>query len=140
MMDEATISKAQQIAKAAREFQLQRTGHNPQAVTVVLSAETLVITLHGALSEAEKNLAQNPAGALQVQEYHRQLFANNCEALRQEIKRITGVPVREAAAEVETTTGTVVHAFTAGTMVQVFLLAEKVATEFHDVRGSIDAT
>ena len=32
--------------------------------------------------------------------------------MRQEIKRITGRQVREAAAEIETATGTVVHAFT----------------------------
>ena len=37
--------------------------------------------------------------------------------------------VREAAAEVETTTGAVVHAFTNGTMVQVFLLAHGVPSE-----------
>jgi len=58
-----------------------------------------------------------------VQEFHRQLFASSVDSLRKEIKRITGVEVREAAAEVETKTGTVVHAFTSGTMVQVFLLA-----------------
>lgn len=52
--------------------------------------------------------------------------ANSAEELRQEIKRITGVEVREAAAEVETTTGTVVQVFTTGTMVQVFLLAQGV--------------
>jgi hypothetical protein len=33
------------------------------------------------------------------------------------------VEVRQAAAEVETVTGTVVHAFTSGTLVQVFQLA-----------------
>jgi hypothetical protein len=32
--------------------------------------------------------------------------------------------VREAAAEVEVTTGSVVHVFTTGTMVQVFLRAQ----------------
>ena len=32
--------------------------------------------------------------------------------------------MREAAAEVEPATGTVVHAFTTGNVVQVFLLAE----------------
>jgi uncharacterized membrane protein YczE len=47
--------------------------------------------------------------------------------LREEIKKITGVAVRESTAEVETATGTVVQAFTTGTMVQVFLLAKKVA-------------
>ena len=58
-----------------------------------------------------------------MQEFHRQLFADSADELRQEIKRITGVEVREATAEVETKTGTVVQVFTTGTMVQVFLLA-----------------
>jgi hypothetical protein len=64
----------------------------------------------------------SPAGAAQVQEFHRQLFANSTDDIRQEIKRITGRQVREAAAEIETATGTVVHAFRTGAMVQVFLL------------------
>ena len=42
---------------------------------------------------------------------------------------ITGVAVRESAAEIETTTGTIVKVFTTGTMVQVFLLAQSVAPE-----------
>ena len=92
-------------------------------MTVVLSEDTLVVTLHDALTPAEKALAKSPAGAAQVQEFHRQLFANSTDEMRQEIKRITGREVREAAAEVETATGTVVHAFTTGAMVQVFLLA-----------------
>ncbi|MGH7178889.1 MAG: Na-translocating system protein MpsC family protein, partial [Tepidisphaeraceae bacterium] len=94
---------------------------------VVLTDNTLVITLHGALSEAEKMVARNAAGAAEIQEFHRQLFADSSESLRHEIKRITGVEVREAVAEVEPATGTVVQAFTSGTMVQVFLLAQNVA-------------
>jgi uncharacterized protein YbcI len=93
---------------------------------VVLSGDTLLITLHGALSPAEKALSQTPSGAAQVQEFHRQLFANSANELRQEIKRITGVEVREATTEVETTTGTVVQIFITGTMVQVFSLAKGV--------------
>lgn len=120
---------AQQVAIAAAAFQKERTGFQPKAVTVVLSQDTLVITLHGALSPAEQALAANPAGAAQVQEFHRQLFAASVESLRQEIRRITGVEVREAAAEVETETGTVVHAFTSGTMVQVFLLSGNLPPE-----------
>lgn len=128
-MKQAQSQMAQQIAQSARAFQHQRTGHQPSAVTAVLSDDTLVITLHGALSAAERALAQSPAGAAKVQEFHRQLFANASDSLRQEIKRITGVDVREAAAEIETSSGTVVHAFTTGTMVQVFLLAENVSAE-----------
>jgi uncharacterized protein YbcI len=120
---------ARQIAQAASAFQEQRTGHAPQSVAVVLSDETLVITLHGALSLAEKNLAKSPEGAAQVQEFHRQLFANASESLRQEIQKITGVEVRDATAEVEATSGTVVQVFTTGTMVQVFLLAQSVPAD-----------
>jgi hypothetical protein len=49
--------------------------------------------------------------------------------MRQEIKRLTGRSVREAAAEVETETGSVVHAFTTGAMVQVYLLSLPVMPE-----------
>jgi uncharacterized protein YbcI len=101
----------------------------PAWVTVVLSEDTLVITLHEALSPAEKALAKSPAGAAQVQEWHRELFNTFSDSMRQEIKRITGVEVREATAEVEPSTGTVVQVFTTGTVVQVFLLASGVAAE-----------
>ena len=128
-MEELNPSMAQQVAQAAIVFQQQRTGHEPQSAAVVLSGDTLLITLYGALSPAEKALSQSPAGAAQVQEFHRQLFANSANELRQEIKRITGVEVREATTEVETTTGTVVQIFTTGTMVQVFSLAKGVPAD-----------
>ena len=128
-MEKSKLSMAQQVAQAASAFQRQSTGHAPKSATVVLSEDTLVVTLHGALSPAEQALAKSPAGAAQVQEFHRQLFTSSADSLRQEIKRITGVEVREAIAEVETTTSTVVHVFTTGTMVQVFLLAESLSEE-----------
>lgn len=114
---------AQELASIASRFQELRTGHKPTAVTVVLLEDTLVVTLHDALSPAEKALSQSPEGAAQVQEFHRRLFANSTDEMQQEIKRITGRQVREAAAEVETAMGIVVHAFTTGAMVQVFLLS-----------------
>ena len=120
---------AQQVAQVAKALQRQRTGHAPKAVTVVLSEDTLVVTLHGALTPAEQALAKSREGAAQVQEFHRQLFRNSVDSLWKEIKRITGREVREAAAEIEPTTGSVVHAFTTGTMVQVFLLTEIVPAE-----------
>jgi len=120
---------AQQIALAAIDFGHRQTGHLADSATVVLSENTLMVTLHGALSPAEKALAKTPAGAAEVQEFHRRLFTSSSESLRQEIKRITGVEVREATAEVEATTGTVVHVFTSGAMVQVFLLARSLPAE-----------
>ena len=135
-MEQPTLTMAQRVAQAASAFQQQRTGHTPRAVTVVLSEETLVITLHGALSAAEEALAKTPKGAQQVKEFHRQLFANSCEPLREEIKRITGVAVRESVAEVETTTGAVVQVFTSGAMVQVFLLAHSLPAGAWNGNGS----
>jgi hypothetical protein len=68
-------------------------------------------------------LACSAEGAARVQEFHRRLFANDSAEMRREIERLTGRNVREAAAEVETETGSVVLAFTSGAMVQVFLLS-----------------
>ena len=125
-MDNSNSAMAKQVALAACDFERRRTGNSPKSVSVVLSENTLVITLHGTLSPAEQAMATTAAGA-QVQEFHRQLFDNSADSLRQEIKRITGVDVRESAVEVEPTTGTVVKAFTTGTVVQVFLLADSVS-------------
>jgi uncharacterized protein YbcI len=128
-MDKPQSIVARQIAEAASAFEQQRTGRSPSSVTVVLSGDTLVITVHGSLSPAEKALAQSSEGAAQLQEFHRQLFAHACQPLRDEIKRITGVDVREATAEIESATGTVVQVFTSGTTVQVYLLGERVPTD-----------
>jgi len=128
-MDKCDSIMAQQIAEAASAFEERRTGHVPKSVSVVLSDNTLVITLHEALSPAERALVSSPAGAAQMQEFHQRLFENSADSLRQEIKRITGVEVREAAVEVEPATGTVVKAFTTGTVVQVFLLARTVPAQ-----------
>lgn len=125
-MDRSNSTMAQQIAQAAIAFEQRRTGnHVPKSVSVVLSEGTLVITLHDALSPAEKELAKSPEGAAQMQDFHRKLFANSSVSLRQEINKITGMEVREATAEIEPASGAVVHAFTTGTVVQVFLLGHE---------------
>jgi len=129
IMTQTVRTMAEQIAEASMAFQQQRTGHEPKSVSVVLGGGTLVVTLYGALSPAEKALAKTPEGAAQVQEFHRQLFASDSDALRQEIKRITGIVVREATAEVEPTSGAIVQAFTTGTVVQVFLMDGSSPTE-----------
>jgi uncharacterized protein YbcI len=127
-MNPTNLTKAQQIGQAASAFE-RRTGHLPRSVNVVLNEDTLVITLRDALSPAEKALAKCAAGAAQLQEFHRQLFSNAAGAMRQEIKRITGVEVREAKAKVETMTGVVMQLFATGTVVQVFQLAGSVKAE-----------
>jgi uncharacterized protein YbcI len=125
-MSEAEQTMAEQIGQAAAALQQKRTGREPTSVSVVLGGDTLVVTLHGALSPAEQAMAKSPEGAATVREFHRQLFLNASDTLRNEIKRITGMDVREATAEVDPKSGAVVHVFTSGTMVQVFSLSGKV--------------
>lgn len=119
-MTSAAVSK--ELADIALTMQSERTGHTPKAVTVVASDETVVVTLHEALTPAEKILARTEAGASKVEDYHRALFAVSCDELRREIQRLTGRKVREAAVVVEPASGAIVHAFTSGTMVQIFQL------------------
>lgn len=113
---------SKQLAEIALSMQSERTGHSPKAVTVVATDETVVLTLHEALTPAEKILARSESGAAKVEQYHRALFAVSCDELRKEIQRLTGRKVREAAVVVEPATGAIVHAFTSGTVVQIFQL------------------
>jgi uncharacterized protein YbcI len=122
-MNEVDSTITAQLAQMASRFQEQRTGRRPTAATAVLSEDTLVVTLNGALTPAEQALSQTPQGAAQVQEFHRQLFAGSTTEMRQEISRLTGRRVKEAAAELDPATGSVIHAFSTGDMVQVFLLS-----------------
>src|SRR5579863_8695116 len=50
LIKQATPGAAEQIARAASDFELERTGRLPKSVTVVLGQDTVVITLHGSLS------------------------------------------------------------------------------------------
>ena len=128
-MNTPSESMAQRVADAVTKFQTERTGHAPKTVTVVLNDDTLVVTLHEALSPAEVILSKTPDGASFVRDFHRRLFDSSVGSLRAEIDRITGVPIREAAVEVETAMGSVEHAFASGTMVQVFRLASGITPE-----------
>jgi uncharacterized protein YbcI len=121
-MNEIETTIAEQLAVIAGRLQTQRTGHKPKSVAVVLTEDILVVTLHEALTPAERALTQSVEGAAQVQEFHRQLFANSTAEMRLEIERIIGRTVRESTAEIEPATGAIVHAFTTGAMVQVYLL------------------
>ncbi|MHC5111614.1 MAG: Na-translocating system protein MpsC family protein [Planctomycetota bacterium] len=111
-MDESESSRPRLIAQAAWAFEQRTTGRSPSSVTVVLIENSVVITLRGTLSPAEIALAKSQESATQLRELHRQLFTTAAEPLRLEIREIIGVDVREATAEVEISTGTVVQVFT----------------------------
>jgi uncharacterized protein YbcI len=119
-MDQTESTMVQQLAEAASAFQLRQTGHAPSDVTVVMEKDTLVVTLHEALSPAELALGSSPERVANLREFHQHLFQNSVESLRNDIERITGRKVREAAAQIEPGTGGVVHTFSTGTIVHVF--------------------
>jgi uncharacterized protein YbcI len=128
-MDKINPTVPEQLAQAARNFQAKQTGRTPTNVTVVISEDTLVFTLHEVFSPAEQKLAQSAEGAANLREYHEQLFGNSVGSLRTEVERITGWKVREAAATVDPGTGSVTHVFTTGTSVQVFLMDPRSASD-----------
>ena len=128
-MSASPETMAQRVADAVTKFQTERTGHAPKTVTVVLNDDTLVVTLYDALSPAEVILSKTPDGASFVRDFHRRLFDSSVGSLREEINRITRVAIREAALEIEASSGAVEHAFASGTMVQVFRLASSIAHE-----------
>ncbi len=110
-------SIAEQIGHAASAFEQIRTGHVPKSVTVVLSEDTLVVTLRGVLTRAERVLANTQEGAGWVREYHRRLLMSSSSSLLDEIKRITGLPARESTIE-----GATVPMFEIGAVVHIFIL------------------
>src|SRR5208283_1623530 len=64
-MEKPSLTMAQQVAEAAAAFEKQRTGHAPQAVTVVLGDETLVITLDGPCRQPSGLLPRPPNAPLE---------------------------------------------------------------------------
>jgi uncharacterized protein YbcI len=120
-MDKTELTMTEKLADAATTFQLLQTGRAPSNVSVLIGDDTLVLTLHEALPLAEQALATTPQGAADLHEFYRRLFQSSAASLQKEIERITGRRVREASAEIDPGTGSVIHSFTTGTAVQVFL-------------------
>ncbi len=125
-MEKLDPSVAQQIAQAASAFERRRTGHTPQSVAVILSENTLVITLHGALSPAERRWPKTRPAPPKCRSFIGSCLSTPPTRCAKRSRELPGVEVREATAEVEPTSGTVVQVFTTGTVVQVFLLASGV--------------
>jgi|ERR1700722_1659106 uncharacterized protein YbcI len=114
---------AQQLARAARVSERRQTMHGRNWVVVFLNEKTIVIALHGSLTEAEKIQLQSPTGAARVREVHRQLFSNESATLLRQVKRLTGMEVLDLTVEFEPETCSVVHFITTNTVGEEFLSA-----------------
>jgi uncharacterized protein YbcI len=113
----------QRIARAARVSERRQSMHWRDWVAVFLNEDTIVVALHGFLTDGEKAQLQSLAGAARVREFHQQLFANDSAILFQRIKRLTGMEVRNATVEFELMTGCVVHLITTDMLGEEFLFA-----------------
>ena len=111
-----------QLSEIAGVQQQLRTGHLPKKVDVAFAGNALVMVLHDALTTAEKKLAQDPKACDQLQAFHRELFLNSSNTMKQEISRVTGKAVRETVSELETGAGSLVYAPLTGVMIQVYML------------------
>jgi uncharacterized protein YbcI len=126
-MTQLETSIAKQVAQAAAVCHRDRTGHAPESVAVVLNGDTVVVTLHGALTLAEQTLAKSEEGAAKIQEFHRRLFASSLEPLATRIREIVGSDVVEAVTEINGKVETHEVVFATGTIVQVLRLSGPVA-------------
>ena len=109
-------------------------------ILLIVALGVFIVITNNRLTRYDDSLAAikqstRPMGlrALEVEQYLKMIDNKD-----EEIKRITGVAVGEAAAEAETTTGAVVHAFTTGTMVQVFQLGGRISADAWNGNGSSD--
>jgi uncharacterized protein YbcI len=111
------------VARAARASERRRATPGREWVAVFMNEDTIVIALHGSLTDAERALTRTPAGNARVRAFHRQLFADVADTLRQQIRSITGMEVRGTTVEIDLTTGTVMHVLTTDTVLAEFLSA-----------------
>lgn len=121
-MDQFQRKIGQKIAQETGAFEQRCTNQEREWAVVFLNEETLVIVLHGSLTATENTAAQSPAGLAQIQEFHRQLFADDSAILFQKIKNITGLGICDTAVEIDPMIGSVVLLFTTDTVGGRFLL------------------
>lgn len=123
-MDTPRSDIADRVAEAAMAVPIRELGIAPCLVVVVASEDALMVTMCGMLTPQDTNLAHYSKGDSSSQQFHQHHFAQSVEPLRQEIERITEVPVLKSSVDVDEITGSVVYSFTTGSVLNVSLLAE----------------
>lgn len=114
---------ARQVARAAGSFEHGLLGRAPTSVTVVGTADWMVVHMHEPFSPLERRLAATgEAGARRVREFHHGLFDRTAEALCEHIRLATGVMLAGGIAHVDTATRSVLKTLATGAEVDLFLL------------------
>jgi uncharacterized protein YbcI len=104
-------------------------------MSVQLSEDILLISWRGALSPSEITMVNTLTGVTRLQEFHRQLFTEASEGLREEINVITGVKVCEATAEIEAISNDAKQEYATGMMMQMYRLDGSLPAESWSERG-----
>ncbi|WP_020476440.1 Na-translocating system protein MpsC family protein [Zavarzinella formosa] len=124
-MDKSQENIGEKIARAARDSEKRHTSHGREWAAVFMIEDTVVIALHGSLTDEEKSLVRSPAGAARVREFHRRLFADVTDGLAGRIRRITGMKIRDKTSEIDLASGSVAQIFTTKTVLAESLFAPR---------------
>lgn len=120
-MNLSLMNPGPRIARAVREFEQRRTHHSREWIANFMNEETIVIALHGSLSEQEITIASDSAVRAEFSESQRRLFAD--VILLQTIDRCCGMMVIDTSVETESTNGGILLLFTTNTAGQDFPLS-----------------
>jgi uncharacterized protein YbcI len=125
--DDVPDSVTDQIAQAVWDFETNRTGGRPRAVSIVLNNDILVIKRHRALEVAERQVLAtdkfdtDKAASEGLKQKQHVLTAT--DSIWQDIERITGRQLKEYTVEAESRfAATIQKASLSGVLVQVFRL------------------
>jgi hypothetical protein len=106
-MDKVTPAVAKQIAQVALAFVRQWPGHASGSVTVVLSEDTLVVSRHGALSQAAAEVEPTAGPVVQVFPLAHSVSADTWSGKIQPDR--TRLPGRRPAQPIQSAAGRGVH-------------------------------
>ena len=96
----------QQIAAAVSEFQKTQMAVSCESVAVDFHDETLVVTLTGTTSPAERNYARDPRARELLERFYHQLFEVIKPILETRIQEITQRQVRRSRLDIDPESGT----------------------------------
>jgi len=96
----------QQITEAVSDFQKAQMAVSCESVAVDFHDETLVVTLTGTTSPAERNYARDPRARELLERFYHQLFEVIKPILEAKIQEITRRQVRRSQLNIDPESGT----------------------------------
>ena len=93
------------LTKAMIQFEREQLGRGPVDVQTRILNDMILVRLHGIMTPAEKNLAENPNGRSLVKEMRRELFETSRDVLADLVEEIVGSRLISMHTDMSTNTG-----------------------------------